>query len=445
MHGTSRQWRQVKELLKSARRQYSHFKDDHSPDLSKVLNHAFSVLGLLLLDTDPALDPAPALHQDLSPNLQPLVRQSTQYQLPIYRQKKITDDKMYGIKPKWKGAIGRSTNSKFSKALKALKKSDDEVQVHRDVQETPQTPIFNPKGTLSTHASDDKENDAPASSSESPLEEDDGFVYPKKHQQKINELKRQEAIVEAFKIQAEQNVRHMQDNWCDVKERTHAAKATIEKEENRLLRVQAHRNNSERNRVPEYSTVIGNWGTKSKPQEPVKTKNHGVLFSDQTPGLIVCHTDTFPLPKNSTKKVGDKGVWVDRHGVVQEDKPRYHIIGARHRRKVKEYRIMSHGGKGLENIDEEDWAEYINLKPYGVDDDYYVKQNEDAPTLEIAHTYGKRKIDRMTSVVRLSDPVIRDINCDELEKVGQLTDESLDILLEEVRKMEGRNYLAEKE
>ncbi|KXT09161.1 hypothetical protein AC579_7295 [Pseudocercospora musae] len=224
-----------------------------------------------------------------------------------------------------------------------------------------------------------------------------------------------------------------------------AAKATIEKEENRLLRIQAHKVNSERNRVPEYSMVIGKWGAKSKPQEPVKTKDHGVLFSHQTPGLIVCHTNTFPLPKNSKKKLGDKGVWVDRHGVMQEDKPRYHIIAARHRRKVKEYRIMSHGGKGLENVNEEDWPEYINLKPYDVADEDYVKQNEEAPTLEIAHTYGKRKIDWTTSVVRLSDPVVRDIDCDELEKAGQLTEESLEILLEELRKMEGRDHLAEKE
>ncbi|KXT09162.1 hypothetical protein AC579_7295 [Pseudocercospora musae] len=181
-----------------------------------------------------------------------------------------------------------------------------------------------------------------------------------------------------------------------------AAKATIEKEENRLLRIQAHKVNSERNRVPEYSM-------------------------------------------NSKKKLGDKGVWVDRHGVMQEDKPRYHIIAARHRRKVKEYRIMSHGGKGLENVNEEDWPEYINLKPYDVADEDYVKQNEEAPTLEIAHTYGKRKIDWTTSVVRLSDPVVRDIDCDELEKAGQLTEESLEILLEELRKMEGRDHLAEKE
>ncbi|KXT02352.1 hypothetical protein AC578_254 [Pseudocercospora eumusae] len=77
--------------------------------------------------------------------------------------------------------------------------------------------------------------------------------------------------------------------------------STIEKEENRLLRVQAHKANSERNRVPEYSMVMGNWGTKSKPQEAIKTNDHGVPFADQTRGLIVCQ-------KHSKKKLGHKGV-----------------------------------------------------------------------------------------------------------------------------------------
>ncbi|EME81368.1 uncharacterized protein MYCFIDRAFT_176649 [Pseudocercospora fijiensis CIRAD86] len=327
------------------------------------------------------------------------------------------------------------------------KKDKNPAEVLKDTTNTRQLPpnqLYIPATTPSdlTLGKENNVHSQQAPSTKEQNQEDDGFIRPKHQQRKFDQKVHEEKLTAAYDHDAKirNGHRNMDGDWGREREKTQGAKNMIQeaqvKHQQLALKRATHTHKLKRNEQSTKTSFIGRYGTKSTVAAPLRTALHQVLFSDQVPGLIVRHTDTFPLPAGSTKKEGDPGVWKDRNGVLQEDKARTFIIDTRHVRRVKECRVLTHGDTGLAKVPKNEWVEHLNLMPYSAKEEDYTPQNPNAPILKVEYKTGRGALDRKTMVIRLSDPVIRDVDCDDLEKIGALTGESLRVLQDSLRKLE---------
>lgn len=307
----------------------------------------------------------------------------------------------------------------------------------------PSTTLTIPKTRYEAYRSQAQED----SGKENVAPDDEGFTLSKHEQKKLEKKheEQEELDARAWMAKVKGGYRHPDPNLG--RQKTRKAKAIIAEADAKRVkknqtRTQVQRDDQYRRRVG--GTTIGRHRTATI--IITSTLLHGIPFLSQIPGLIIWHKDTKPLPPNSSKKLGDPGVWAHPlTGTIFETKGRYWIIFAHHYRGTEQVKILTRGGKGMDGIPEQEFMEYLNLQPFGMSDEKYKKQNPGTPTLKIAGEMGRRRMNRAEMVVRISQKVRFDFAIDELEVVGALTQESLDVLVESIKSLEGRNSLDEEE
>ncbi|KAF7197397.1 hypothetical protein HII31_01207 [Pseudocercospora fuligena] len=331
----------------------------------------------------------------------------------------------------------KNTKKPFSNAGNRNKKTTAPVEVLEEPQRVSSpTEIGGSNGTLTSNsfASNDQENIAP---------EDDGFQVPAYQKRKAKTDFRKAAVDNAeFEVERIRAQDRRDPGWKPRIRDAEAVLAQARKEQKRREALQQKANEAARPRN-KSTAVIGKHGHRYMSEDREKTKFNGVRFSDQLPGTIFWHEEIYKLEPNNPKvKRGDKNTFQDHHGVWRYAKDRFFIGYGRQYAQINEVGIYTKGDTGAANIPEEELCEYINLKPKGAVD--YEPQIPGAPTLEVQTKLGRRFMGRTTMLVRVARPTTRDLDCDELEMIGSITDDSLKILIEQVNKFSGRNAPAEK-
>ncbi|EME81340.1 uncharacterized protein MYCFIDRAFT_176625 [Pseudocercospora fijiensis CIRAD86] len=275
---------------------------------------------------------------------------------------------------------------------------------------------------------------------ENTVPEDDGFEMPAYQKKRARTEFRKAAVSNAInEVEAAKAMDPSDEgSWKRLND-AQAVLAQARKEDNRRLAMQQKA--AEAARPRHKSIVIGKYGHRSLYEAQPKTKNHGVRFSDQIPGAIFYHEEVRRLAGHPSIKPGDPGTFQDHRGIWHFAKGRFLVSYSRQHAKINEVEILTFGNTGVAKVPEEELCEYINLKPKGVVN--YKPQVLGAPVLEVQTKIGRRFVDRDTMLVRVSCPHTRDLDCDELEKVGSITNESLRILIASIQKFPGRNALTE--
>ncbi|KAK4506340.1 hypothetical protein PRZ48_000070 [Zasmidium cellare] len=158
-----------------------------------------------------------------------------------------------------------------------------------------------------------------------------------------------------------------------------------------------------------------------------RTKIHGILHSEQRPGMIFRHLDIRPCT-NPNAKLSDPGVSMGPDGKLWMKKWRNWGVVAQHGETVTECPIYTHNDNGLANKPHELRGEYLSLMPFGVfDEEAFVNQSPGNPVLKIGTEFS-RDLTRSTMVFRYTELQTRSMECDELAKVAELDGESTEIL-----------------
>lgn len=178
-------------------------------------------------------------------------------------------------------------------------------------------------------------------------------------------------------------------------------------------------------------------GVKYEKERRTKTVKNGISFSEQQPGWIGWCSDIYPLRAHNKVKPGDLGTLCDLQGIWFHDAGHFHVISKRYPNTVNYVTVYSFGDTGLAERPEEEHDEYLNVIPKDVNEEDFTPQNPNTPNLKIIAKYGKRGMDRKTMVVRVSRVNTRNVDCDELERCGELDPESTKILIAEVLKAQG--------
>ncbi|KXT02384.1 hypothetical protein AC578_236 [Pseudocercospora eumusae] len=268
-----------------------------------------------------------------------------------------------------------------------------------------------------------------------------GFQAPKRHQRKASQKAGKMAKSEMVNLASQPAERDPNGDWNGQKVRNLArrdarntlANHDVEKTRNVKAAQEWVRQNARVNNDLTNGKVIGKNGVQNGEQ---KATNGGVKFADQQVGTIMWRFDFKPLTGHPTKEPGDEGTTCIR-GVWYYDNGRFWIIIIRNEDSVVEVPILTHKDTGLEKVPKAKHNEYLNLKPKNASKNYKPQNNK--PILEIATDYGKMKINRETMVVRIALPDSRELDRDELIKVGALGRASVKVLVDEFNKIVGTN------
>ncbi|KAK4506331.1 hypothetical protein PRZ48_000061 [Zasmidium cellare] len=160
-----------------------------------------------------------------------------------------------------------------------------------------------------------------------------------------------------------------------------------------------------------------------------KTKEHGVFWSEQVPGIIVRHYH-YCRVKDPNMRLDDPGVYRGGDGALWHRKWRYYLIIRRWGETVAEIPIYTYGDRGLAMKPKNIHCEFLSIKPFRVLSTDFVNQSPDNPVLSVEKQFGRLKLDRLTMVARFTEIQTRSLDCDELVVVGKLDEKSTQVMVE---------------
>lgn len=180
-----------------------------------------------------------------------------------------------------------------------------------------------------------------------------------------------------------------------------------------------------------------------------RTKDHGVLWTDQTVGTIVQRKHTV-LVQDITELQRDDLKYVvsvtTAYGMeLFLTKLRWFVIIGRTGRRICEAPILSHPDRSpLEGKDKDTLEEYISLMPPGADPKTFKNQVEENPVVRIQATTNEDELAREHQVIQMTAFEYRDVDCDELRIGGNVFKEDVDGMWSVARRLIGFKPPADK-
>ncbi|KAF2171531.1 hypothetical protein M409DRAFT_18643 [Zasmidium cellare ATCC 36951] len=158
----------------------------------------------------------------------------------------------------------------------------------------------------------------------------------------------------------------------------------------------------------------------------LRTRDHGIRFSEQKPGVIFCRWD-IRYATDPNVKLGDPYIIEGSDGRLVSKKERLFAIvdTDEERQLVEESPLYTFDDKGLAEKPESSWWQYLSVIPKGMDERDFKNQSPDNPVLRVHHGVG---LNKTTIVVKYTELFKRPMDCDELRRVGEFDARSTEIL-----------------